>query len=130
MEPVQPPLPLASRFPFQPDAGSQTSILISESLVGFRVAATRQNAGKSEAGAAPPRPAGSVSRPASMAWAIVMVVFDSAIDERLSQEPATGAALMHVTGSNRANTRIFMNHLLGIFPRFTLPGGRKQASHA
>src|SRR6266851_10301564 len=34
-------------LPFQAaDGGSQTSILISESLVGFMVAATRQNAGR------------------------------------------------------------------------------------
>jgi hypothetical protein len=89
--------------------------LISESLVGFNVAATRQNAGRSAAGAAFPRPAGRLNPPAAIACAIVTDVFGSTIDERLSQEPVTGAALRHVTGSNRANTRIFMNHLLGIF---------------
>src|SRR5690349_5526020 len=54
MLPVQPPLPTAWKRPFQPvlptapsarGSGSHTSILMSESLVGVSVAATRQNAG-------------------------------------------------------------------------------------
>ena len=45
MVPAHPPLPTAWNFPFQPDAGSQTSILMSESPDGVSVAATRQNAG-------------------------------------------------------------------------------------
>ena len=58
MLPFQPPLPTARNLPFQPDAGSQTSILMSESAVGLSVAATRQNAGRSAnwvAAAAPAR---------------------------------------------------------------------------
>ena len=43
--PLNAPLPTAWNLPFHPDAGNQTSILMSESLVGFSVAATRQNAG-------------------------------------------------------------------------------------
>ena len=39
MLPFHPPLPTAWNLPFQPDAGSQTSILISESDEGFSVAA-------------------------------------------------------------------------------------------
>jgi hypothetical protein len=55
MTPAQPPLPTAWNLPFHAvsaaaapsarGAGSQTSILMSESLVGVSVAATRQNAG-------------------------------------------------------------------------------------
>ena len=45
--PSQPPLPTAWNLPFQPSAGSQTSIRISESGVGVSVAVTRQNAGRS-----------------------------------------------------------------------------------
>ena len=45
MEPDQPPLPTASKFPFQVEAGIHTSILISESSEGFNVAATRQKGG-------------------------------------------------------------------------------------
>jgi hypothetical protein len=46
MLPLQPPLPVAWNLPFQPDAGNQTSILMSDSADGLRVAATRQNAGR------------------------------------------------------------------------------------
>ena len=45
-EPAQPPLPTAWNLPFQSAAGSQTSTLMSESLVGLSVAATRQNSGR------------------------------------------------------------------------------------
>jgi hypothetical protein len=45
MTPAHAPLPTASNFPFQLSIGSQTSILMSESLDGVRVAVTRQNAG-------------------------------------------------------------------------------------
>src|SRR5689334_22492752 len=41
------PWPTATNLPFQPVAGSQTSTLMSESLVGVSVACTRQNAGMS-----------------------------------------------------------------------------------
>src|SRR5215831_9365625 len=44
--PSHPPFPVPSNFPFQLDAGSQTSNLISESLVGRDVAVTRQNGGR------------------------------------------------------------------------------------
>jgi hypothetical protein len=40
--PLKAPLPTAWNLPFQPVAGSHTSILMSESLVGVSVAATRQ----------------------------------------------------------------------------------------
>jgi hypothetical protein len=40
-------LPTAWNLPFQPDAGSHTSILMSESLDGLLVIATRQKAGRS-----------------------------------------------------------------------------------
>src|SRR5665213_1126745 len=46
IDPVQPPLPLASKFPFHPAIGSQYSILISESEEGLEVTWTRQNAGR------------------------------------------------------------------------------------
>src|ERR1700722_11915904 len=44
-DPAQPKLPAVKSLPFQPDSGSHTSILISESMLGFNVAATRQKAG-------------------------------------------------------------------------------------
>lgn len=57
MVPAQPPLPTAWNFRFQPADGSQTSILMSESLDGVRVAATRQNSGRA-VGICPGRTAG------------------------------------------------------------------------
>src|SRR5437879_5522980 len=65
--PAHPPLPTARNLPFQPDAGSHTSVLMSESLLGVNVAVTRQNAGKLANGFAfAPRPAppGGTNAPA------------------------------------------------------------------
>src|SRR5580658_7105714 len=93
MTPAHPPLPTAWNFPFHPEAGSQTSILMSESSLGFKVAATRQNAGRSlkpTAGAAvPPKVLpGGVNSPAATDWASVTVVFGRDSETRLSQEAA------------------------------------------
>src|ERR1700681_204831 len=91
MEPRQALLPTAMNFPFQPDAGIQTSILMSESVDGFSVAATRQNAGrpltactKAVGGGVPPAAMGIVNAPTSTARASVIVMFGSASDARLS----------------------------------------------
>ncbi len=46
MEPAHTPLPMPTSLPFQPLAGSQTSTLMSESGLGFRVASIRQKAGR------------------------------------------------------------------------------------
>src|SRR5262245_3700492 len=67
MVPAQPPLPTASNLPFQPDAGSQISTLMSESLVGISVAVTRQNAGRVAYGLAPPPRPGCTNAPAPAA---------------------------------------------------------------
>src|SRR5438046_2705092 len=94
MVPAHPPLPTAWNLPFQPDAGIQTSILMSESLVGFSVAATRQNAGSAlnaAPGPRPPRAAGGVNSPAPTGCASVMVVSGNASDARLSQVAAAAA---------------------------------------
>ena len=45
ISPLNPPLPTPTNFPFQPCAGSQTSILMVEPGTGEIVAATRQKAG-------------------------------------------------------------------------------------
>src|SRR5678810_788262 len=89
MAPDQPPLPTPMNLRFQPSAGIQTSILISESEVGRRVAATRQKAGS-------PRNAaccaglrlGSVKAPAATASALVIVVAGKESADR----PSHGAA--------------------------------------
>src|SRR5713226_9542306 len=95
MTPAQPPLPTAWNLPFQPPAGSQTSTLISESLIGFNVAATRQNANsvlnaRAAAGAevAAPAGAGGVKAPAETVCASVIVVFGSVSDARPSHDAA------------------------------------------
>src|SRR5688500_5275777 len=103
MLPFHPPLPTAWNLPFQPDAGSQTSILMSDSGVGVSVAATRQNAGRSLNCAAPPRPPGAVNAPAATDCADVMVAPDSFIDDRLSQVAANAESAPSVSRTATAN---------------------------
>ena len=94
MLPAQPPFPTAKYFPFQPDAGIQTSIFMSESLEGFSVAATRQNAGSCRKAAfcwAPPAP-GGVNPPGATDCANVIAVFSTESDLRLSQETISAVA--------------------------------------
>src|SRR5215831_12637256 len=96
MFPFQPPLPTTSNLPFQLDAGIHTSILMSESFVGFTVTATRQNAGRSADALPPPRPPpfAGVKAPAATACADVIVVSASFSEARLSHVAAdTGMAL-------------------------------------
>jgi hypothetical protein len=45
MDPAHTPLPPPTNLPFQPASGIHTSKRMSESGVGFELAATRQNAG-------------------------------------------------------------------------------------
>src|SRR5262245_59096229 len=87
MFPAQPPLPTAWNFPFHPWAGSQTSILMSESDDGVSVAATRQKAGRrlNCCTAAGPIP-GRVKRPAGTIWAKVIEVSGSTRDDKLSHD--------------------------------------------
>src|SRR5213596_538483 len=61
MEPANPPLPTPWNLPFQPDAGSHTSSLMSESLDGLRTSETRQNAAVTSIG----RLSGGVNEPAA-----------------------------------------------------------------
>src|SRR5690349_5582487 len=108
--PAHPPPPTAWYLPFHPEAGSQTSALMSESLVGVSVARTRQNAGTFANGfAAAPRPAplapapasspragaGGAKAPAATGSAPSILACGSAIDARFSQAvdaAAIGAA--------------------------------------
>src|SRR5258708_33829904 len=95
MEPLQPPLPLASYFLFQFDAGSHSSTWMSESVEGLMVMATRQNAGRFANPPPLPLPfaALSVNSPAPIDWAMVMVVSCSLSVERLSQVAAIAAGV-------------------------------------
>src|SRR5689334_24235246 len=73
-----PSFPTPWKFPFHPEAGNQTSILISESLDGREVIATRQNSGASlNAGAAAPLPgsAAGTNCPAGTLCAEVTAAF-------------------------------------------------------
>src|SRR2546425_5622639 len=105
MFPVQPPFPLASNLPFQLEAGSQTSILISESVDGRNVAATRQNSGRSRSTAAGPpaprAPAGGVKAPAAMVCASVIVLSGNFRPARLSHDAARADGAVK---TNRART--------------------------
>src|SRR5262245_2312731 len=91
--PAQPPLPTVWSFPFHPVAGSQTSLLMSESLVGVSVAVTRQNAGSLAYVFVAPRAPGGVNDPASTIWAESIFAFGSVIPARCSHAvaAATGA---------------------------------------
>src|SRR5262245_8164522 len=93
MLPAHAPFPTACSFPFQPAAGNHTSTLISESLDGVSVAATRQNAG-SFANASAPRPlAGGVNAPALTACASVTATCGCVNVDRLSHgAPIAGVA--------------------------------------
>src|SRR3954452_6935634 len=95
MVPAQPPFPTAWNFPFQPDAGSQISVLISESLLGVSVAVTRQNAGRLANGlAAPPRPCapvGGTKAPAATICAESILAFGKARLISFSHEVAACA---------------------------------------
>src|SRR5262245_12624762 len=92
--PLNPPLPTAMNFPFHPDAGIQTSILMSESLDGVSRAATRQNAGRRfrisalNGPGAPGCAGGCGNCPAATACAIVIVVFGRVRLARLSHVAA------------------------------------------
>src|SRR5437764_10411954 len=80
-------------FPFQFSSGSQTSILISDSFVGVRVAVTRQNSGRVFITAlARSLAPGAVNAAAATVRAEVIAVFGSLTAARLSQETAAAAA--------------------------------------
>src|SRR5437016_3900036 len=107
--PFQPPFPTASNFPFQFDVGSQTSILMSESVEGFSVAAILQNPGKSlncEAArrSAPP----AVNAPAAIDCATVMVVSGNFSDARLSHELFAATDMLETSKANATDGRMYL----------------------
>src|SRR5438876_10171003 len=102
MVPAQPALPTAWNFAFQSAAGSQTSILMSESDEGVSVAATRQNFGSwLNCGAAGLVP-GKVNAPAGTIWARVIEVFGSARDDKLSHDDTALRACPCVVSARRS----------------------------
>src|SRR5579872_2349190 len=103
MTPAQPPFPTDWSLRFQFEVGSQNSTLISESLEGLSVAATRQNSGRSLYTLAPfPLPGlpGGTNAPGATICAAVMFVSGNARDARLSQDAANaGAEMAHARTS-------------------------------
>src|SRR5688572_10575904 len=99
MVPLKAPLPTARYFPFQFAAGIQSSILMSESLEGRSVAATRQNAGSARGRSA--SVPGGVNGPAGRASASVIAVFGSASIATSAQEPAAARAGTGRTAASR-----------------------------
>src|SRR5262245_11912866 len=126
MLPFHPPLPVAWNLPFHPDAGSHTSILMSESGDGLRVAVTRQKAGRSANWLPPPRPVavapppprpapcGCVNAPAATGCAIVIVASCSLSDESISHDcAADGRGLNRMSAGRIAKrSRDLMAYLL------------------
>src|SRR5262245_11688400 len=109
MTPAQPPFPTAWNLPFQPFAGSHTSILMSESVVGVSVAATRQNDGRVAYGFAPPAPrrppSGGANAPGATTSTRSIVAAFNAVPARLSQVAAdTRAADAAITIAASAMT--------------------------
>src|ERR1041385_8722632 len=120
MVPAQAPLPTDCRFPFQADSGSQTSILISESVEGVSVAATRQNDGRflNDWGCFPLGAGkGDVNAPAATSSATVMAVFFSLSDVRLwhVEAPETGAMPI-ATSVNRNVNRVRIGRVMVAAP--------------
>src|SRR4026207_1391424 len=92
MVPAHPPLPTAWNLPFHATAGSQTSILMSESEEGVSVAATRQKAGNwLNCGTAGPVPS-RLNPPAGTIWAEIVEWVGSDRDDKLSHDAAAPSA--------------------------------------
>src|SRR3990172_2860048 len=131
MAPLQPPLPTAMNFPFQPDVGIQTSILMSESLDGLSVAATLQNAGsclKTAFCCAAPWPMpgmpGSENSPAATDSTKVIVAFSRDNVFKLSHVAAYAPDAINRTANRpKPKLRRFMVSLL-IVGRFAGNNGR------
>src|SRR5262249_28932071 len=100
MVPAQPPLPTAWNLPFHATAGSQTSILMSESGEGVSLAATRQNAGNwLNCGTGGP---GRLNPPAGTIRARVIDAFGSAREDKLSHDAAPLSAFPFINRARRS----------------------------
>src|SRR5215467_8184333 len=105
---------MARILPFQPDAGSHTSVLMSESLLGVSVAVTRQNAGTlsntfgvvaPRAARSPPTPGGR-KLPAGTICADVIFVCGSATLARFSHVVAAIAGIVPTATRSPAVTKM------------------------
>src|SRR5262245_11779690 len=120
MFPAQPPLPTAWNFPFHPTAGSQTSILMSESDDGASVAATRQNAGRrlNCCAAAAPIP-GRVKPPAGTIWAKVIEVSGGAREDKPSHDAAAVGACPYIIAARSPAHDPPVTILIALPPKFS-----------
>src|SRR4029077_220805 len=99
----------------QPETGNQTSILMSESLEGVRVAATRQKAGRvenCEAALAAPPGVGCAEAPAATGFADVIVVSGNFSEARFSQEDAKPGDPAKENITNIKKVRIFLSAMI------------------
>src|SRR5688572_13798130 len=108
IEPPYPPFPTAWNLLFHCASGIHTSILISESLEGLSVAATRQNAGSCLNVTLACAPAGPVTvaenSPAATGCATVMAVFGSDKASKLSHVAACDSDVNRT--SNRLKPKV------------------------
>src|SRR5262245_45031607 len=104
--PAHPPPPTAWNLLFQPDTGSQTSTLMSESAAGVSAAVTRQKAGTVAYGfatalARPAPPAGASARPPGATNAPCSTVRADVIE---ACGNASDASFSHVLGAAAVST--------------------------
>src|SRR5262245_17360476 len=102
MTPWKPPPPVPRKRPFQIVLGSQTSILMAESLIGVSVAVTRQNGGSPVSGAPP----GGTNVPVSLSAADVMVACCSGRLARLVQGVAAAGAAPNAATAISATAKL------------------------
>src|SRR4051812_30545125 len=104
MTPWKPPPPVPRNLPFHVVLGSQTSILMAESLIGVSVAVTRQKAGRplSVAGGV----VGVTKTPVSLSAADVIVVCCSCRPARFVQGVAAAGAAASTAQANSATAAL------------------------
>src|ERR1700736_398743 len=104
MMPWKPPPPVPRNLLFHVVLGSQTSVLMAESLIGVSVAVTRQKAGRpvSVVGGV----VGVTNTPVSLSVADVMVVWCSCRPLRLVQGVAAAGAAPNAAEANRATAEL------------------------
>src|SRR3954468_22453438 len=112
MTPAQPPFPTAWNLPFQPFVGSHTSILMSESVLGVSVAATRQNDGRFAYGLAPPPPrrppSGGTNVPGATTSARLIVPAFKAAPAKLSHVAADARVAATAVRNNASAMTTFI----------------------
>ena len=123
--PFHPPLPTAWNFPFQPEEGSHTSTLMSESLDGVSVAVTRQNAGSLANTVAGPPGAGApggVNVPGATCCAVVIFALGRlsvAIDSQVAAD-ADGTKLTKVAKHTKIVNLVMVSTFFIVFVPFAI----------